>query len=93
MGNDNIFNKLEWSCQKATELIDKKLVIKLSFKENLQLKVHKGICDACRTYEKQSRLLQNVLEDHLLKINIENIKIISNNDLKINILNHINEKK
>ncbi len=45
------------SCLKATEMIEKRLHFRLSFKEKLQLKVHKLMCDACQRYEKQSVIL------------------------------------
>ncbi|MFO8000959.1 MAG: hypothetical protein R6U46_06940 [Marinilabilia sp.] len=49
------------SCFKATELIEKKFHITLSFKERLQLKMHKSMCSACRLYEKQSSVLDKAL--------------------------------
>lgn len=52
------------SCQKAAELIEKNLYFRLSFKERLQLKAHKAMCDACSTYEKQSYLMDKVLRHH-----------------------------
>ncbi len=50
------------SCLKATELIEKKFHVKLSFKERLQLKLHKMMCDACTMYEKQSALIEKGME-------------------------------
>jgi len=50
------------SCLKATELIEKKLLIKLSFKEKIQLSVHKAMCDACTNYEKQSTLIDTAMK-------------------------------
>ena len=58
------------SCLKATELIEKKLHLTLSFKEKLQLKVHKMMCDACTHYEKQSIIIENGIA------NLHNIKEI-----------------
>ncbi len=52
------------SCLKATEIIEKKLHFKLSFKEKLQLKVHKMMCDACTNYEKQNLLIDKSLANH-----------------------------
>ena len=49
------------SCKKATELIEKKLHAKLSAREHVQLKWHKGICDACTLYEKQVVFLEKIL--------------------------------
>lgn len=46
------------SCLKATELIEKGIHFKLNMIEKLQLKVHKMMCSACATYEKQSDLIE-----------------------------------
>lgn len=57
------------SCLKATELIEKKSNFRLSFKERLQLKVHKMICDACKSYENQSTLIDEKIA-HYYKQNL-----------------------
>ena len=53
-----LMHRLFLSCLKATEFIEKKLHFKLSGKEKLQLKMHKMMCDACSSYEKQSIFLE-----------------------------------
>lgn len=50
------------SCIKATELIEKKLLFKLSFKEGVQLFFHKKVCQTCAAYEKQSILIDQAIE-------------------------------
>jgi hypothetical protein len=57
-----IMHKLFLSCLKATEIIEKGLNFKLSWKEKLQLKAHKMMCDACSRYEKQSLFLDNAVK-------------------------------
>lgn len=52
------------SCLKATELIEKKFHFKLSFKEQLQLKVHKSMCKACRLYELHSEIIEQGIARH-----------------------------
>ncbi len=52
------------SCLKATELIEKKFHFKLSDKEKIQLKIHKLMCDACKTYEKQSEIIEEGIKAH-----------------------------
>jgi hypothetical protein len=59
-----IMHILFLSCLKATELIEKKIHFKLSFREKLQLKVHKMMCDACSNFEKQSIFLEKGIENH-----------------------------
>ncbi len=64
------------SCLKATELIEKKLQFNLSFRERLQLKVHKMMCKACTNYEKQSSLIDQGISKSLSN------KDISHTDIK-----------
>lgn len=59
------------SCQKATELIEKKLHFRLSFKEKLQLKIHKLMCEACQRYEKQSELLDKGIANAYKRIQLD----------------------
>ncbi|MGC9342918.1 MAG: hypothetical protein ACP5E3_09480 [Bacteroidales bacterium] len=53
-----IMHILFLSCMKATELIEKKMHFRLSWREKLQLKTHKMMCDACSLYEKQSEVIE-----------------------------------
>ena len=53
------------SCKKATLLIEKKLLTPLSFKEKVQLKMHKSLCTACTNYEQQSVLIDELLRNHI----------------------------
>lgn len=49
------------SCLKATGLVEKRFHVRLSFRENLQLEIHKSMCSACRMYEKQSSVLNEAM--------------------------------
>lgn len=49
------------SCKKATELIEKKDLAGLDPIQNLQLSLHLMMCKACKDYEKQSTLLDNMV--------------------------------
>ncbi|MEO8962677.1 MAG: hypothetical protein ABI325_12405 [Ginsengibacter sp.] len=85
---------MQWlmlSCKKATELIEKKLLINLSFREKMQLKMHKGFCDACTAYEKQSKLIDKLLNKHIHieSDEVKNDQIIENEELKKRILDKI----
>jgi len=71
------------SCLKATEFIEKKLHYKLSFKEKIQLKVHKSMCKACSEYEKQSILIDKVIsEKNIHKIDPKEIKLLKESIVK-----------
>jgi hypothetical protein len=58
-----IMHLLMLSCKKATELIEKKSLVGLSFRENFQLRIHKSMCDACSAYEKQSLKIDELLKN------------------------------
>jgi hypothetical protein len=66
-----IMHILFLSCLKATELIEKKIHFKLSYKEKLQLKVHKMMCDACSNFEKQSEFLEKGIENQHKKLHAD----------------------
>lgn len=84
-----ILHFLMLSCDKATQLIEKKLLFDLSFREKIQLKMHKSICDACTTYEKQSKIIEEALQSKIQPNNPEQIDIIQNDSLKEKILNKL----
>ncbi|MCG8580129.1 MAG: hypothetical protein MI866_09445 [Bacteroidales bacterium] len=77
------------SCLKATELIEKNLHVELSWRENLQLKVHKMMCSACNNYEKQSKLIDKGLEH----INKKKYSADDVAQLKMSINRKLNELK
>ena len=85
---------MQWlmlSCRKATELIEKKLLLKLSFKEKTQLKLHKTFCDACTAYEKQSKLIDKLLNKHIHEDGgeVKKDEVVENAELKKRILDKI----
>jgi len=53
------------SCRKATELIEKKITFSLNPMEKTQLFLHTSMCNACRSYEKQSKFLDRALYKYL----------------------------
>lgn len=61
---NKIMHFLFLSCLKATELIEKRFHFKLSFTEKIQLELHKMMCDACKTYEKQSEIIEMGIKAH-----------------------------
>lgn len=52
-----IMDKAMISCECAGQLIEKKQEMKLSLADRMKLKFHLLMCSICRTYEKQSKLL------------------------------------
>jgi len=76
------------SCKKATELIEKKLLFKLSWKEKIQLTTHKMMCNACTHYEKQSELIEKGLaksnEKNFTREDVAQLKKLINEKLDHN---------
>lgn len=50
------------SCLMATELIEKKMDNNVPFFRKMQLNIHVSLCKACKTYKKQSTLLDEALK-------------------------------
>lgn len=84
-----LMNYLMLSCKKATELIEKRALVRLSFKEKVQLRMHKSMCDACTAYEKQSRKIDELLHKHIHDASPDNAAILKNEALKEKIINSI----
>ncbi len=65
------------SCLKATELIEKKIYSKLSLKEQVQLTIHKAMCDACSNYEKDSLLIDKAIQKSITAADIKGVDLAS----------------
>ena len=61
---NKIMHFLFLSCSKAGELIEKNFHFKLSFIEQMQLGLHKMMCDACKLYETQSEIIEEGIKAH-----------------------------
>ena len=46
------------SCHKATELTEKQTVYKLSMAEEMKLRFHIKMCDVCKSYQEQSKIIE-----------------------------------
>ncbi len=84
-----LMNYLMLSCRKATELIEKRTLVRLSFKEKVQLRMHKSMCDACTAYEKQSRKIDELLHKHIHTGHTDDMAVVTNEALKEKIINKI----
>lgn len=62
-----LMNWLMLSCKKASELIEKKLHFRLTLKEKAQLKMHTGVCDACKSFAKDSERFEEAMQALLNK--------------------------
>ncbi len=89
--------KLMISCNKATELVEKRTAVGINPIELLQLRFHNLICKGCKIYENQSKLIDEFIKQKLdLNTNIKElpntndlISTITNEKLKEKILNNL----
>lgn len=82
--------KIFLSCEKATELVEKKHIAGLSCKEKFQLELHNAICSACKIYEKQSRYIDVLLNKHVLQ---HEMQVTDTKDLQIRIKMRLNQQE
>lgn len=85
----NLMQTLMFSCKKASELIDKKSIAKLSWQENMRLNLHTSICDGCKSYQKQSAYLDEILHHHIRYTEDQETPQIVNNALKLRIISKL----
>lgn len=55
--------KIIYNCKQATFLIEKKAIVKLSFREVIELRIHLYGCFFCRIYDKQSRVINDMVQE------------------------------
>lgn len=84
-----VMNFLMLSCKKASELIDKKSIVKLSLKEKVMLQMHTSMCDACASYQKQSKILDDLLQKSIQRSNETLIPLFANIELKQQIISKL----
>ena len=86
---NKIMNWLMLSCKKATELIEKKSLVGLSWKENVRLRMHTTMCDGCTAYQKQSLLIDKLLQKHITEPASTIITEVDSGDLKGRIISNL----
>ena len=52
-----------YNCKQATFLIEKRSAGKLTFRESFELRVHLLGCSFCRIYKKQSRVINEMVQE------------------------------
>lgn len=77
-----LLQRMMISCIKSTELMEKRNLVGLNLYEKINLTLHKSMCDACTTYEKQSKLIEKFLHKHIHDVSESEIPVLPNNDLK-----------
>ena len=59
----NHLKKIIYNCKHATFLIEKKSIERLSFREVIELRIHLYGCSFCRLFSKQSRVINDMVQE------------------------------
>jgi len=59
----NGLTKIAYNCRKATFLIEKKQIDTITFREQVELKIHLAGCSICKLYQKQSHIINYMVKD------------------------------
>ena len=70
------------SCQKATYLLEKRSHGKLNFIERTQLKMHLSICGHCARYEREAKLIDQVIRKVIKEQNEKELNLFTETELK-----------
>ena len=54
--------RVQYNCKKATFLIEKKMVDRITFREHIELRIHLMGCSVCGLYSKQSRIINDMVQ-------------------------------
>ena len=60
-----MMDMLMLSCTKATALIDRRTIAGLTVAEKMQLAMHTSMCKYCTRYQKQSELIDKLLNRYI----------------------------
>jgi hypothetical protein len=71
---------IQYDCRKATFLIEKRMIGRITFRETIELRIHLAGCSVCRLFEKQSRIINAMVKK--LFIDTGNNKITLDDDYK-----------
>ena len=58
--------KIAYNCQRATLLIEKKNLSRISIKERFELKLHLAGCSVCKLFQQQSLLIDKMVKMQFL---------------------------
>lgn len=81
----SLLHTIIYSCEKATALIEKMQKNELTLQEKIRLRFHLLSCNPCKEYNKQSKIIDDLLSKHFANTTATEI-----NNLEDKILNTIN---
>jgi hypothetical protein len=82
--------RIIYNCKQATFLIDKKAIKPLNLRERIELRIHLYGCSFCRLYKKQSRMINEMVQELFRSSMKADIKL--DDDFKKVLQNRIEEE-
>lgn len=70
--------KIIYNCRQATQLIEKKQLAKLTFREIIELRIHLLGCSFCRLYDSQSHIINAMVQQLFRSSENSNIHLDEN---------------
>lgn len=67
-----------YNCKKATFLIEKKGIGKITFRETIELRIHLIGCSMCRLYSRQSRVIDRMVHELFISSKNTQVKLDEN---------------
>ena len=82
--------KIIYNCKRATFLIEKKLIDRLTLREKMELRIHLYGCPVCRIFDKQSAIINNMVQQLFRSSN--DVSVHLDDNFKKNLQHRIEEE-
>ncbi|ATP58221.1 hypothetical protein CPT03_17985 [Pedobacter ginsengisoli] len=86
----NQLKKIQYNCRKATYLIEKQQIGRITTREKLELKIHLAGCSICKTFQRQSILINHMVRNLFQSSSQTDLKL--DEDFKKDLQKRIDQK-
>lgn len=86
----NELRKIQYNCRKATYLIEKQQIGRITLREKLELKIHLAGCSICKTFQRQSIVINHLV--HNLFQSTEQADVRLDEEFKRNLQQRIDQR-
>ena len=89
-----VLNWATFSCEKASEMIEKRTIVGLSSSEKIKLSIHTSMCKACKSYVKESEIIEKTISQNTKPSSqAEVVKSVLTNEFKSNIISKLDSNQ
>jgi hypothetical protein len=81
--------KIAYNCRKATFLIEKQQISRITLREKIELKIHLAGCSICKIFQQQSILINKMMGKHFAD---QHADIVLDEDFKDQLQQKINKQ-